>query len=641
MAVEPIDHAKIKHRPSRAQIQAIHRQMAARSAAIAGLSDPAMASLLPLLQQARRESNRALADWLSRHPDGAERFTARHYRDVVRSLGPAIDAYQSMSPAMRDALVKTGHVAAHMAARDVVTEVATLSEALEGLRRQLPIDVAKVIASGDSYLIPRFANSARRYAGAVGQDIRRMLAIGVIKGESVSQMTDRLQGSKRYRKAVSGDIAAEGIAGNLDDRYRFWAMRVVRTETQSAYNTQLDNTIRQAKQHIPDLIRRWDASLDRRTCIVCGALHGTTAPIGGAFPDGTTEAPQHPNCVPAGTMISTPDGPRPIESIRIGDYVLGGLTGLPRMVTDVHVNYHQGDMVVLEADGCRLDLTPNHPVLTGRGWVEAGEIQASDFLFRHFMDSGVLETDAVARPSLNGPPAIPKVLISHDINSHLPGGLVPLAGIDLDIQTDVGKREVQHVDAHSILCNRLQSCGCEGNREDAFQSGEPLVAGSTFSTSHLAGHASLGASDSIMGSHGQAHTPVLALSGHAYVVGFGCVPRRDAEPLHSVVDGRATAPHHAGHHQDGLLFVEMESPEFVGIEWDSSGHTASVAIGPLKTITVCSFSRRHFNGAVYNISVDDDESYVANGIVAHNCRCRVGAWRAEWSDVMREAGISD
>ena len=30
-----------------------------------------------------------------------------------------------------------------------------------------------------------------------------------------------------------------------------------------------------------------------------------------------------------------------------------------------------------------------------------------------------------------------------------------------------------------------------------------------------------------------------------------------------------------------------------------------------------------YSGIVYNLGVDEDESYVANGIVVHNCRCRV------------------
>ena len=34
-----------------------------------------------------------------------------------------------------------------------------------------------------------------------------------------------------------------------------------------------------------------------------------------------------------------------------------------------------------------------------------------------------------------------------------------------------------------------------------------------------------------------------------------------------------------------------------------------------------SIKRIPFEGTVYNLGVADDESYVANGIIVHNCRC--------------------
>lgn len=37
---------------------------------------------------------------------------------------------------------------------------------------------------------------------------------------------------------------------------------------------------------------------------------------------------------------------------------------------------------------------------------------------------------------------------------------------------------------------------------------------------------------------------------------------------------------------------------------------------------------------MFNISVDVDESYLSRGVVVHNCRCRVGAWRRAWSNVI-------
>jgi hypothetical protein len=39
-----------------------------------------------------------------------------------------------------------------------------------------------------------------------------------------------------------------------------------------------------------------------------------------------------------------------------------------------------------------------------------------------------------------------------------------------------------------------------------------------------------------------------------------------------------------------------------------------------KTSTIISIDVKNYDGFVYNLAVDDDESYVAEGIIVHNCR---------------------
>lgn len=36
-------------------------------------------------------------------------------------------------------------------------------------------------------------------------------------------------------------------------------------------------------------------------------------------------------------------------------------------------------------------------------------------------------------------------------------------------------------------------------------------------------------------------------------------------------------------------------------------------------------TKKHFRGSVYNFETEEDQSYVVNGIVVHNCRCTVTA----------------
>ncbi|HEX2615081.1 MAG TPA: phage minor head protein, partial [Nitrososphaera sp.] len=86
----------------------------------------------------------------------------------------------------------------------------------------------------------------------------------------------------------------------------------------------------------------WISALTRNTCAACIAMHGT-------FHRLSEEMPAHPNCFPAGTLVSGPS-------------VVGSTT-----------RWYEGEMIEIETVGGNfLSVTPNHPILTPQGWVAAG-----------------------------------------------------------------------------------------------------------------------------------------------------------------------------------------------------------------------------------------------------------------------------
>jgi hypothetical protein len=296
-------HATPRHRPTAHQVDVVRRELAVNSAQVAALPGPAIEAMLPILRQAQLEVANDLERWLSKVPDGKQRYTAQMYRNTLLQLRNALRTIAQLEPTMFGALVNASHLAGGLSVQHLQNEVARFSEIFDGTVKRLPLNVTRIIATSDRYLIPRHRTSAARYAGQVGQDIRRELAVGVIRGESVSQMTDRLQrlGGPRGHVALQGvagepGAVTERIGEGLFKRYRYWAERVVRTETIGAYNTQLDEGFHQARKVIPGLLRRWDATEDRRTCVMCQELDGQTTEIGKPFADGTDGAPRHPCC---------------------------------------------------------------------------------------------------------------------------------------------------------------------------------------------------------------------------------------------------------------------------------------------------------------------------------------------------------
>lgn len=78
-------------------------------------------------------------------------------------------------------------------------------------------------------------------------------------------------------------------------------------------------------------------------------------------------------CFPRGTMVTTTCGERPIESLRVGDFVVTS-SGSQRIL---RVGARKVDVLVeLElSNGVKLRCTPEHPVFTSRGWIPADRTQ--------------------------------------------------------------------------------------------------------------------------------------------------------------------------------------------------------------------------------------------------------------------------
>src|SRR5215510_15757608 len=87
-------------------------------------------------------------------------------------------------------------------------------------------------------------------------------------------------------------------------------------------------------------------------------------------------------CFPAGTMISTINGPKPIEKISVGDLVLTH-RGRYRRVTDTMER--EGELMRVKIDKLpEMRVTEEHPFFTDQGWIDAADLEPK----RHFVQIG-------------------------------------------------------------------------------------------------------------------------------------------------------------------------------------------------------------------------------------------------------------
>ncbi|MHC4502436.1 MAG: Hint domain-containing protein [Planctomycetota bacterium] len=100
-------------------------------------------------------------------------------------------------------------------------------------------------------------------------------------------------------------------------------------------------------------------------------------------------------CVAEGTAIATPQGPRPVEVLSVGDAVCSMSDdgrAVRGIVTAVHGGFAASHLRVSLSDGRLLNATSAHLVAGERGWVRAGELLHEQ---RVRTDTGLCEIRAV------------------------------------------------------------------------------------------------------------------------------------------------------------------------------------------------------------------------------------------------------
>lgn len=167
--------------------------------------------------------------------------------------------------------------------------------------------------------------------------IMKEVRIAAAMGETPTQTARRVEGTKALR-------------------YRDGKRRASRRELQMLVQTassHIQNRARQKWAESTGVVRQevYVATLDSKTTFQCASLDGQVFPAG----QGPTP-PVHMNCLPGDSLVSTGSA-----------------------ITGVSKRWFDGDLVVIRTAGNRkLSITPNHPVLTQRGWVGAQFVDDRD-----------------------------------------------------------------------------------------------------------------------------------------------------------------------------------------------------------------------------------------------------------------------
>lgn len=455
------------------------------------------------------------------------------------------------------------------------------------------------------------------FARAIVQ--RQMIAIkdallaGLDAGDGVAQIGDRIRDVFDDGMHI---IGADGTVARVIPQDS-WIEQVARTEVSRAMNNGIFDVYRAAG--VAQVM--WVAAEDERTCPLCDTADGTIVPIGQPFPGvEVPNSPGHVLCCPPGTKISTPEGSVPIERIAVGDRVLTH-RGRYRPVVGLSRREVAEPLLTIRAGDRVLRVTGNHPILTLDGWTRAASLKVSDHVYR-------VDTETVLRTPLQAndlPPVGREKGLLGRILGALMGGGVPFPAVNFDGKSSLGQRNVDIELSHGVVRDGGNAPSGERGENDHLvdRSWSPLHRSRTSLEFALRSRL---APNAVVGGAREFEPFSSRSSLHPHVHRLATGARMESQAQETSVDGRPGDTVRGGERLEAgagdVLVVDSAAP-FVG---ESAGrHTAIVPIDAIE----CT----NYEGVVYNFEVADDESYVADGIIVHNCRCTtVSAGFARGSD---------
>ena len=292
--------------------------------------------------------------------------------------------------------------------------------------------------------------------------------------------------------------------------------------------------------------------------------------LGELFPSGVRCTPAHPQCFLPGTVVASCD-----------------------RVTKHFDHWFEGKALRISViDGHSIEVTPNHPILTTRGWIAAVEIREGDDLFQcdipwsfMFGENPDNELTPIAIEQVSG--ALLKSACM--LRSRVP--MTPE-----DFHGDGADGEVDVVWSNSALPNESMSGLHQNVGELDLESAHDrrMILDSDRASAELIERTSLSASGTVSGfrnTGSERRVLPSVKSDHVLVAG----PNAQSTALKFMPDNPA---------------VDTDAPanihrRFAGL------------IAPVKVINIEAFD---YSGHVYNLETTSG-FYFANGLIVHNCVC--------------------
>jgi len=328
----------------------------------------------------------------------------------------------------------------------------------------------------------------------------------------------------------------------------------------------------------------------------------------------TIQVNQHPNCLLAGTLVTTDKGLVPIEQIKLGDHVLTH-KGKFKTVIQLHKNKYDGNLININDNW----LTENHPVLTQRGWIPASLLNKSDSVFYIFTEPK--QTPTVSNQTFFFP----------FILDNLTSTVMPVSPVNFDSNLSFGNSEINVENVNSVLWNNHNPSVLKRFKKLVLQTAKCIFSLDSLSTFHKKAVSFFSTPNTIVR---RLNLTFSLLRRHLFPLqGFGFT-------LGSTFNSCTFQPNAYNVSTNTIMFGDsVFAPSFNCVEFNNFGNGQTS--NPERLVNQSQSPITHidnmtYKGFVYNLSVAEDESYCIgnNHMAVHNCRCvLVRLYRIKWSEL--------
>jgi len=314
----------------------------------------------------------------------------------------------------------------------------------------------------------------------------------------------------------------------------------------------------------------------------------------------------HPNCHTAGTLVLTSKGNKKIQDLKVGEYVITKDKQINRICGFYETKYKGIIFIFKTESGKEVRVTPEHKLFVNGDFITADRIQLGDYFQK--IRSNTKPFSFVKAESKQFPFFRRKKLTFFSISNGFSRTGMPISTIDFDGQTFVreGNIDIEYVE--SKIWDWLFSNKGKSVKHNLFIFGSDSIVIKLGSFNFFKfWHLSSG-NGGVTGGSRRLEAVKISPS-NSFLCIWNIISGRKKASVNNIPRDAKTF----GYSFNRKTFFAKKVLKNRGINVDFSTHNDKII----------SIETEYVNESVYNIRVENDETYFANSILSHNCGCTI------------------